>query len=246
MSHLAAVALRSMILAGELRPGDRVVENQLTETLGVSKPPLREAMRVLEQEGLIVRTPRRGAVVTPLTLHDVYEIFTLRHSLERLAIDLGVPSRSPARVARCRDAYAALARAAEDGDAAAVTERGFAFHLAVVGLAGHRRIEDAYRALALQLQLCMGMNRQARRSRETLLGDALRHRRILELIEGGDTEGLRRELVHHGDKTFLLDADHNFPGGSPESLAWLESVRRLAEAHDGTTAGSRGDGRPGG
>jgi DNA-binding GntR family transcriptional regulator len=237
MSHLAAVALRSMILAGELRPGDRVVENQLTETLGVSKPPLREAMRVLEQEGLIVRTPRRGAVVTPLTLHDVYEIFTLRHSLERLAIDLGVPSRSPARVARCRDAYAALARAAEDGDAAAVTERGFEFHLAVVGLAGHRRIEDAYRALALQLQLCMGMNRQARRSRETLLGDALRHRRILELIEGGDTEGLRRELVHHGDKTFLLDADNNFPGGSPESLAWLESVRRLAEAHDGTAAG---------
>jgi len=107
-------------------------------------------------------------------------------------------------------------------------------------------LRDAYRALALQLQLCMGMNRQARRSRETLLGDALRHRRILELIEGGDTEGLRRELVHHGDKTFLLDADHNFPGGSPESLAWLESVRRLAEAHDGTTAGSRGDGRPGG
>jgi DNA-binding GntR family transcriptional regulator len=234
MTQLAAVALRSMILAGELRPGDRVVENQLTETLGVSKPPLREAMRVLEQEGLIVRTPRRGAVVTPLTLHDVYEIFTLRHSLERLAIDLGVPSRSPARVERCRDAYAALARAAEDGDAAAVTERGFEFHLAVVGLAGHRRIEDAYRALALQLQLCMGMNRQARRSRETLLGDALRHRGILELIESGDTDGLRRELVHHGDKTFLLDADHNFPGGSPESLAWVESVRRLADAHDRT------------
>lgn len=234
MTQLAAVALRSMILAGELRPGDRVVENQLTETLGVSKPPLREAMRVLEQEGLIVRTPRRGAVVAPLTLHDVYEIFTLRHSLERLAIDLGVPSRSPARVARCRDAYAALARAAEDGDAAAVTERGFEFHLAVVGLAGHRRIEDAYRALALQLQLCMGMNRLARRSRETLLGDALRHRGILELIESGDTDGLRHELVHHGDKTFLLDADNNFPGGSPESLAWLESVRRLAEAHDRT------------
>ena len=234
MTQLAAVALRSMILAGELSPGDRVVENQLTETLGVSKPPLREAMRVLEQEGLIVRTPRRGAVVAPLTLHDVYEIFTLRHSLERLAIDLGVPSRSPARVARCRDAYAALARAAEDGDAAAVTERGFEFHLAVVGLAGHRRIEDAYRALALQLQLCMGMNRQARRSRETLLGDALRHRGILELIESGDTDGLRHELVHHGDKTFLLDADNNFPGGSPESLAWLESVRRLAEAHDRT------------
>ena len=63
MSALAAEALRQMVLTGELRPGDRVIENRLTEELGVSRPPLREAMRVLEQEGLIVQTPRKGAVV---------------------------------------------------------------------------------------------------------------------------------------------------------------------------------------
>ncbi|WP_308282486.1 GntR family transcriptional regulator [Pseudonocardia nigra] len=226
ITQLAASALRNMIFSGELQPGDRVVENHLIESLGVSKPPLREAMAVLEQEGLIVRTPRRGAVVTPLTLHDVYEIFTLRHDLERLAVDLGVPCRAPERINRCREAYAALERAAQDGDPAAVTERGFAFHLAVVGLAGHRRLEEAYRALALQLRLCMAMNRQARRSRETLLGDAQRHRRILELVERGDTAAVHHELAHHGDRTFLLDAGDTFPGGSPESLAWLESVRQ--------------------
>jgi DNA-binding GntR family transcriptional regulator len=231
VTQLAASALRSMILGGELRPGDRVVENQLTETLGVSKPPLREAMRVLEQEGLIVRTPRRGAVVTPMTLQDVYEIVTLRHSLERLAVDLGVPCRSPARVQRCREAYHALTQAAEADDPAAVVERGFDFHLAVVGLAGHRRLEDSYRALAMQLRLCMAMNRQARRSRETLMGDALRHRPILELIERGDTEGLRHELARHGDNTFLLDTDNGFTGGSPESQAWLDEVRRQEMAH---------------
>jgi DNA-binding GntR family transcriptional regulator len=232
ITQLAAVELRRMILSGELRPGERVVENRLVETLGISKPPLREAMRVLEQEGLVVRSPRRGAMVTPLTLHDVYEIFTLRHDLERLAVDLGVPARSPERVHRCREAYAALERAAQDGDPAAVTERGFAFHLAVIGLAGHGRLEESYRALALQLQLCMGMNRQARRSRETLLGDAQRHRRILDLIERGDRAALHHELAHHGDRTFLLDAGEAFPGGSPESLAWLEAVRRQEEAHD--------------
>ena len=226
ITQLAASALRNMIFAGELRPGDRVVENKLAGTLGVSKPPLREALRVLEQEGLVVRAPRRGVVVTPLTLHDVYEILTLRHDLEGLAVDLGVPCRAPERIARCREAYAVLERAADEGDAAGVTERGFAFHVAVVGLAGHGRLEDAYRALALQLRLCMAMNRHARRTRETLAGDALRHRRILELVEAGDRDGVHHELAHHGDRTFLLDAGETFPGGSPESLAWLESVRR--------------------
>jgi DNA-binding GntR family transcriptional regulator len=224
--QLAASALRGMILAGELRPGDRVVENQVAVRLGVSKPPLREALRVLEQEGLVVRSPRRGVVVTPLTLHDVYEICTLRHDLEHLAVDLGVPCHAPERIERCRTAYAELARVAAEGDAAAVTERGFAFHVAVVGLAGHRRLEEAYRSLALQLHLCMAMNRRARRSHETLAGDARRHLRILELVEAGDPAAVHDELAHHGDRTFLLEAGENFPGGSPESLAWLEQVRR--------------------
>jgi len=217
--------MRKMIFGGELRPGDRVVESHVAGVLGVSKPPLREALRVLEQEGLVVRSPRRGVVVTPLTLHDVYEIVTLRHDLERLAVDLGVPCRAPERLARCRAAYAALEQAAEAGDEAAVIEWGFAFHLAVVGLAGHRRLEDAYRSQALQMRLCMVMNRRARSTYEPLMGDAHRHRRILELVEVGDPAAVHHELAHHGDRSFLLHADETFPGGSPESLAWLEQMR---------------------
>jgi DNA-binding GntR family transcriptional regulator len=225
ITHLAADAMRKMIFAGELRPGDRVVESQVAGALGVSKPPLREALRVLEQEGLVVRSPRRGVVVTPLTLHDVYEIVTLRHDLERLAVDLGVPCRAPERIARCREACAALEQAAEAGDEAGVIERGFAFHLAVIGLAGHRRLEDAYRSLSLQMRLCMVMNRRARSVHEPLVGDARRHRRILELVEAGDPAAVHHELAHHGDRSFLLHADETFPGGSPESLAWLEQMR---------------------
>ena len=74
MSVLAAEALRSMILSGELMPGDRLPEIRLTAQLGVSRSPLREAMSVLEQEGLIVQAPRRGAIVAPLTAHDIYAV----------------------------------------------------------------------------------------------------------------------------------------------------------------------------
>lgn len=225
MATLAGRALRSMILSGELRPGDRVVENRLTSELGVSRPPLREAMRVLEQEGLIVQVPRRGAIVTPLTAHDIYEIFTLREEVERLAVRLGVPVRSPERLERLRQAFADLEAAAETGDSALVTERSFAFHLAVVGLAGHRRLEDTYRSLSLQMQLCMAMNRRARASIETTRGDAARHRPILDLVEAGDVEGMMHAIAHHGHRTFLLDLDDKFDGHSAESRAWLAQVR---------------------
>ncbi len=237
---LAARALRDMILSGQLSPGDRVVENRLTGVLNISRPPLREAMRVLEQEGLIVQVPRRGAIVTPLSLDDVYEIFSFREELERMAVQIGVPVRTPARLQRCRDAFAALEQAAADDSSARVTERGFDFHVAVVGLAGHRRLEEAFRSLAMQMRLCMGMNRQARRSRETLRGDAERHRRILSSIEEGDAASVQDQLRNHGHRTFLVDAGGSFPGGSPQSLEWLESVRREESAAAGADVAEDG------
>lgn len=234
MSELAAGALRSMILSGDLRPGERVVENQLTTQLGVSRPPLREAMRVLEQQGLLVQIPRKGAIVTPLTAHDIYEIVTLREEVEKLAVRLGVPVRSQERLERLRQAFRDLEAAAAASDSANVTERSFAFHLAVVGLAGHRRLEDIYRSLSLQMQLCMAMNRRVRSSIETMREDAARHRPLLDLVEAGDVEGMLHRIQHHGQRTFLLSIDEHLEGHSPESRAWLDGIRREEEAagHD--------------
>jgi DNA-binding GntR family transcriptional regulator len=226
LSRLAADAVRAMILTGELQPGDRVVENQLTRQLGVSRPPLREALRVLEQEGLLIQQPRRGVIVTPITLHDVYEIFTLRDHLERMAVELGMPVRAPERLDRCRAALRDLEDAAGAGDAAAVTEQGFNFHLAVVGLAGHRRLEESYRSLSLQMRLCMGMNQRARKDREDLWGNVRRHRAVLEAVEGGDHDEIAYVLANHGHHTFILELGDSLSGHSPQAEAWLEQLRR--------------------
>jgi DNA-binding GntR family transcriptional regulator len=226
LSLLAADAVRKMILAGELRPGDRVVENQLTHQLGISRPPLREALRVLEQEGLLVQQPRRGVIVVPITLHDVYEIFTLRDQLERMAVDLGVPVRSPDRLERCRRALRELEEAARAGDAATVTDRSFDFHLAVVGLAGHRRLEESYRSLSLQMRLCMGMNQRARAAGEGLWGIVERHRAILERLERGDPREVLDLLADHGQHTFVRELGPSLDGRSAEAEAWLERLVR--------------------
>ena len=245
MSVLAAEALRSMILSGELLPGDRLPENGLTEQLGVSRSPLREAMAVLEREGLIVQAPRRGAVVAPLTAHDIYEIYTLREQLETLAVRLGVPVVDERRLARLRDAYAALEDATGD-DQTEHTRLAFEFHLALVGLAGHRRLEDSYRSLSLQMQLCMAMNRRARSSIESIREDAIRHRPLLDLAVAGDSERLLDALRNHGQHTFLLDAEEHVGGHSAESRVWFAGIRDTLEADQRSSAEtddrSEGDG----
>src|SRR5699024_2433231 len=88
---LARDAIRAEILSGRLEPGARLVEERLKERFGVSRPPLREALRMLENDGLITIRPRRGAVVATMDEQDVYEVMTLRSGLERMAIEQGVP-----------------------------------------------------------------------------------------------------------------------------------------------------------
>jgi DNA-binding GntR family transcriptional regulator len=226
---LAVETLRRMIMSGQLLPGARVVENQLKDDLGISRPPLREALRILEREGLVVQQPRRGVIVTPLTLHDVYEIFTLRRELERFAVRLAVPVRDPARLDRCRLHLAAMEEAAKNGDEIRHGERAFEFHAAIIGLAGHQRLEDAYRRMQMQMLLCMAMNRRARDEVEDIAQDTARHRRLLETIERGDAEEILDELVHHGDRTFLDGIEERLGGHTEIALAWLDRVRNGKE-----------------
>jgi DNA-binding GntR family transcriptional regulator len=203
--RLAADAVRDMVLSSELRPGDHLVEERLTEQLGISRPPLREALRLLEQEGLLISIPRRGVIVTPLTTQDLYEIYTLRTAYERMAIELGVPVRDPQLLARVRRALAAMVEAAKNDDRAQLVKSSFEFHLAVVGLARHRRVEDAYRALWLQLHLFMAVNTRVREEQndETLEANVERHRRLLATVEAGDRSAVLAELENHGNRTLF-------------------------------------------
>jgi DNA-binding GntR family transcriptional regulator len=223
--ELAAARLRKLILSGELRPGDRVIENQLTEQLGISRPPLREAMRILEHQGLIRQLPRRGSVVTPLTLHDVYEIFTLRRQLERMAVDLAVPVQDERLLVPVREALGRMTEAAEAGDRSALSEHAFDFHVAVVGLSAHRRLVDTYRSLQLQMLQCMALNREVReQGGEDLIADAARHEQLLAAIESGDKAAVHDAVAHHGDLTFVTVLAETLEPGSAIAQAWAAGL----------------------
>jgi DNA-binding GntR family transcriptional regulator len=201
--ELAAGELRRMILSGELGPGERLHEERMTEILGISRPPLREAILLLQQDGLVVRTPRRGAAVISLAAEDVQEILLLRSTLERLAVEHGVPVTDPERLDRCRTALAAMRESAQAQNRGELVERGYAFHAAIVGLAGMRRVEEIYRSLHGQLVICMAMNLFVREHYyEDLAEHVERHQVLLDVIEAGDPQAVVDELAAHGERSF--------------------------------------------
>lgn len=201
--QLAANSLRKMILSSTLRPGDRLVEERLADQLGISRPPLREAIRLLQQEGLVTVLPRRGAQVAEIAPQDVFEIYTLRSALERMAIELGVPVQNQKGLQRCRDALEAMAESGRGRDRPSLIEHAFEFHVAIVALAGHRRLEEIYRSLFMQMVLCMAMNLRVREHQyEDLDRHVERHRKLLSLIESGDREAVLAELAEHGERSF--------------------------------------------
>ena len=201
--QLGAAALRKMILSGDLGPGARLVEERLTEQLGISRAPLREALRLLEQEGLVVSRPRHGSSVAELDEDDVLEILTLRRVLERTAVEVGVPVQDETRLERCRAALAQMESSARAHDRAALVGHGYAFHASIVALAGQRRLSALYDSLQQQLLLCMSRNLYAReRYHEDLDEHARRHRQLLELIEAGDPAPVLAALDAHGERSF--------------------------------------------
>ena len=90
--------LRQAILKGEMEPGERLMEIQLAQKLGVSRTPIREAIRKLELEGLVVMIPRKGAEVAHITEKDMRDVLEVRSTLEELAVELACKHVTPERV----------------------------------------------------------------------------------------------------------------------------------------------------
>ena len=137
--------IREEILAGRVGQGERLVEAVIAEELGVSRGPVREALKLLRGEGLVIEEPHRGAFVARLSAADVRDIFDLRAALEvarrQAARRAAHAIRHPRPCAGCSNGWR---QAAKDGDAGHVLQADLAFHEGVCRLAGNRRLLEVY------------------------------------------------------------------------------------------------------
>ncbi len=125
-------ALRGAIVAGELRPGQRVAQEEVADLLGISVAPVREALRVLEQEGQVAYFPRRGYFVTELRIADLEEIYALRRLLEERAARHALPGLDAEQMAVMEQAARDCEQTAQTGDVAAELQANRRFHFALL------------------------------------------------------------------------------------------------------------------
>jgi DNA-binding GntR family transcriptional regulator len=124
--------LRRAIVAGRYRPGQRVGQEEIADSLGVSLAPVREALRALEQEGQVVYRPRRGYFLTELHVEDLQEIYALRALLEERAVRHALPTLDDDALERIELAARDCAATAERGDVAAELEANRRFHFGML------------------------------------------------------------------------------------------------------------------
>jgi DNA-binding GntR family transcriptional regulator len=189
----AREALRSAIMSGQYRPGDHLSEVELATHLGVSRGTVREAMRHLEQEGLLT-TGRRGMLrVSSLGAQEVRELFRVRAALEKLAVTeiMSSPGREAA-AATLREALSRLA--GSELDFVGRVEADLTFHLLLCRLAGNSMLVDAWRHLEGRIRVAI-MNGGPDRAPRMMSRD--RHAPIIEAIESGDLVAGKRVIDQH-------------------------------------------------
>ncbi|MER8014187.1 GntR family transcriptional regulator [Streptomyces griseoluteus] len=130
-------ALRQDIISGRLGPGDRLVERELADRYGVSRVPVREAIRALVGEGFVLFESARRTVVRRLTPDDVRELFELREALEVYAAGLAASRATPGALEDLRALLAEAATATEAGEAEAITDVNTRFHDRILAMAGN-------------------------------------------------------------------------------------------------------------
>lgn len=207
MVELVTTELRERIMSAELAPGEHLIEERFAEEYGVSRPPIREALRRLEQFGLVIGEPRRGYTVVSVSPQDLREIESLRHALERFALEEALPVEDPGLFTAMSAALEQIAAAGAEEDEAAMLNANSAFHVALVDLAQHSRLSATYRDIRVQVELCMAQNLRLRKARYGAGEDVYeRHLALLEAIRSGDLEFALSSLANHGSLTVLDQA----------------------------------------
>lgn len=120
--------LREAILRGDLKPGERLMELQLAAKLGVSRTPIREAIRRLQQEGLAVTIPRRGAEVAAMTEKDMEDVLQVREALEILAVQLASEKITKEQIAELEERLKAFEQAVETAEVKQIAQSDIDFH----------------------------------------------------------------------------------------------------------------------
>jgi DNA-binding GntR family transcriptional regulator len=208
------------IITGKFRPGQKIKEEEISSQLGISRPPIREAFKMLETEGLVVRKPRRGVFVTEITIEDIWEIYTLKAVLYGLATSLAMDRINPKTLSSLEKILDGMGSAAlaSPPQIEQYQELHETFHEVILKMAGHRRLSKVVSGLHKLVKLYSYRSL----ANECHLKESLEyHREIFKAMRLGHTrraETLSREHVLRGLEVLqeiMVQADAGEAAGPP-------------------------------
>ena len=186
--------LERMILCGELAPGAKLTETALAARLGVSRGPLREAFRMLEEAGLVRTEKNRGVFVRDIPVDEAIEIFDLRAAMDELVGRRVAEHITPVQLKEIRERVEQMAQAVKANDASRYHLLDLEFHGRLVELAGNSKLTAIYRKLMNELSLFHRLNRADGWPMPT---SAHEHRPIVRAIASGDAEAAGKAMFEH-------------------------------------------------
>lgn len=194
LRELVFESLREAIISGHLHPGERLMEIQLAEELGVSRTPVREAIRKLELEGLVLMIPRKGAYVSQISMKDIADVFEIRSALEGLAARLAAERATDDEIEQMERVLVRISESADRDDVSSAVSFDADFHERLIGSSHNGRLS----------QIVSNLREQIQRFRLTSLSHPGRvklaleeHKKILEAISLRDPELAQNLAYEH-------------------------------------------------
>ena len=189
--------LRQGILDGTLQPGERLMELHLAHQLGVSRTPVRDAIRKLEQEGLVLLLPRRGAVVAQITLSDLEDVLEVREALEELAARRACRKITPAQLKELFAAAEKFEKSIKDENLILSAEADVEFHEVLYEATGNRRLAQLLNNIRSQMYRYRLESLKNKSSHPDLI---LQHTLICEAVKNGDEQKAAEAVRMHMEK----------------------------------------------
>ncbi|MFR9777039.1 GntR family transcriptional regulator [Micromonospora sp. MS34] len=186
--------LRRFIATGRLRPGEQIVQDALALELGVSRVPLREALKILEGEGQVTYVAHRGYFVTRLSLADLLEVYRIREILEAEAVRVAVPQMTTEDVQRLEEAEREVQAAAEVVDVVAMTQANRRFHFSLIEACGLPRLVRIIRLLWDATEVYRSVYYTEPHNRALVEAE---HRSLVAAVKAGDVEQALHMLDEH-------------------------------------------------
>jgi DNA-binding GntR family transcriptional regulator len=203
-AEVAYQRLKSAIQSRQFEPGQRMREAEIATWLGISRTPVRDALKLLESDGLLVAAPRRGLIIAELDQQQVAEIYALRSALEGLAARMAARHASSAELSALADVVDRQAQAGPDDDPNALADLNRRFHQLIYGAARNRYLLDVLGSLESSLALLPGTTYSAAGRRETAHAE---HKAIVTAIEAHDAdaaEAAARRHIQEAERVRLL------------------------------------------